>query len=84
MQEQDIKTDESPENYKGVDLFCEDNKSFAKGGVRHMIFQHGPELIKEGAIVKYGDRVIINERIWFGLLQDGFFSRARSGGACGC
>ena len=79
MLEQDRNTDESPENYKGVDQFCKDNKSFPKGGVRHMIFQHGPELMARGVVLKYGNKIIINEHRWFELVQEGFFSRALRG-----
>ena len=79
MQSHAIGTDESPRNYKGVKLFCKDNESFPEGGVRHQIFQNGPALIEQGAVIKYGNKVIINERRWFELVQEGFFSPAKMG-----
>jgi hypothetical protein len=44
-----------------------------------MIFRHGPKLIAEGAIHKYGDRIIINQKRWFELLEAGFFSNPEKG-----
>jgi len=67
-------SDNESVNFKSVTQFCQDNTAFPKGGVRHMIFLHGPTLIAEGAIHKYGDRIIINQRRWFELLEAGFFS----------
>lgn len=66
-------------NFKSVTQFCEDNAAFPIGGVRHMIFRHGPKLIAEGAIHKYGDRIIINQKRWFELLEAGFFSNSEQG-----
>ena len=66
-------------NFKSVTQFCQDNTTFPKGGVRHMIFLHGPNLIAEGAIHKYGDRIIINQKRWFELLEGGFFSSRKGG-----
>ena len=66
-------------NFKSVTQFCQDNTTFPKGGVRHMIFRHGPKLIAEGAIHKYGDCIIINQKRWFELLEAGFFSNPEKG-----
>ena len=75
------KTETLPDNrlvnFKSVDQFCQDNTAFPIGGVRHMIFRHGPKLIAEGAIHKYGDRIIINQKRWFELLEAGFFSSSK-------
>ena len=65
-------------NFKSVQQFCEDNISFRPGGVRHMIFHHGPELIAEGAMHKYGSRIFINQKRWFELLETGFFDKPTS------
>ena len=66
-------------NFKSVTQFCQDNTTFPKGGVRHMIFRHGPKLIAEGAIHKYGDRIIINQKRWFELLEAGYFANPEKG-----
>lgn len=71
--------DNESANFKSVSQFCQDNAVFPKGGVRHMIFLHGPNLIAEGAIHKYGDRIIINQKRWFELLEVGFFSQKEEG-----
>jgi hypothetical protein len=77
MTNPEIDSDNKSANFKSVTQFCQDNTAFPKGGVRHMIFHHGPKLIAEGAIHKYGDRIIINQKRWFELLEAGFFSRAK-------
>jgi len=74
MKKPEAVSDNEPVNFKSVNQFCQDNTAFPKGGVRHMIFLHGPELIAEGAVHKYGDRIIINQKRWFELLEVGFFS----------
>ena len=74
MKKPEAVSDNEPVNFKSVNQFCHDNTAFPKGGVRHMIFLHGPELIAEGAVHKYGDRIIINQKRWFELLEVGFFS----------
>ena len=74
-------SDSYSDNFKSVKQFCEENPTFPKGGVRHMIFIHGPKLVAEGAIHKYGDRIIINQKRWFELLVAGFFSSQKEGAA---
>ena len=79
MENIEAVSDNESANFKSVNQFCQDNAVFPKGGVRHMIFQHGPKLIAEGAIHKYGDRIIINQKRWFELLKAGFFSHKEEG-----
>ena len=79
MKTPEAVSDSNSDNYKSVNQFCEENPTFPKGGVRHMIFLYGPELIAQGAVHKYGDRVIINQRRWFELLEFGFFSKNKQG-----
>jgi len=77
MKNPETASDTESVNFKSVNQFCQDNTAFPKGGVRHMIFRHGPNLIAEGAIHKYGDRIIINQKRWFELLEAGFFSGSK-------
>ena len=79
MENTEAVSDNESANFKSVNQFCQDNAVFPKGGVRHMIFLHGPKLIAEGAIHKYGDRIIINQKRWFELLEGGFFSSRKGG-----
>ena len=79
MTNPETDSDNKSANFKSVTQFCQDNAAFPKGGVRHMIFRHGPKLIAEGAIHKYGDRIIINQKRWFELLEAGFFSNSEQG-----
>jgi hypothetical protein len=79
MEKTEAVSDNESANFKSVSQFCQDNAVFPKGGVRHMIFLHGPNLIAEGAIHKYGDRIIINQKRWFELLEVGFFSSRKGG-----
>jgi hypothetical protein len=74
MKNPETYSDYEAANFKSLNQFCQDNTAFPKGGVRHMIFLYGPKLIAEGAVHKYGDRIIINQRRWFELLEAGFFS----------
>ena len=71
--------DNESANFKSVNQFCQDNAVFPKGGVRHMIFLHGPNLIEEGAIHKYGDRIIMNQKRWFASVEVGIFSTRNAG-----
>jgi hypothetical protein len=77
MKTPEAVSDSYSDNFKSVKQFCEENPTFPKGGVRHMIFLHGSELIAQGAVHKYGDRVIINRKRWFELLEIGFFSKKK-------
>ncbi len=64
---------EDPVELVSVSEFCKLRPIFKEGGVRHFIFQNGPELEGAGAIVKYGRRVLIVPSVWVRLVKEGFF-----------
>ena len=71
---EDEPDDESP-IFKTVSRFSEDNSAFPVGGVRHAIFFKGAELESEGAISKFGRKILINEKRWLRLVNQGFFKK---------
>lgn len=59
--------------FKTVSRFSEDNSAFPEGGIRHAIFFKGPDLQDAGAISKFGRKILINEKRWLQLVDQGFF-----------
>lgn len=51
--------------------FCKANTAFTQGGIRHLIFVKKHELEEAGAIVHFGRRLLIDERIFLDFVRNG-------------
>ncbi|WP_312283572.1 hypothetical protein [Candidatus Igneacidithiobacillus taiwanensis] len=48
-----------------------DPAAFTKGGLRHLIFQHGEELEAVGAVIRLGAKILIDRERLLDWLREG-------------
>ena len=69
---------ETQTEFYSVKDYTKRRPAFTQGGLRHLFFHQGEELVRAGAIVRFGSRILIDDARFIEWLKAGHARRIGS------